>query len=41
MAKRYEVTDIQWEIIKSYLGNIPKKTGHPVLRGVRKKISVK
>ena len=29
MARRYEVTDTQWEIIKSYLGNTPKKTGRP------------
>lgn len=29
MAKQYEVTDTQWEIIKSYLGNISKKTGRP------------
>ena len=29
MARRYEVTDTQWEIIKPYLGNTPKKTGRP------------
>lgn len=29
MARRYEVTDTQWEIIESYLGNTPKKTGRP------------
>ena len=26
MARRYEIDDAQWEKIKPYLGNTPKKT---------------
>ena len=29
MARRYEIDDVQWEKIKPYLGNTPKKTGRP------------
>lgn len=29
MARRYEVTDEQWEVLKVYLGNTPKRTGRP------------
>ena len=29
MARRYEIYDAQWEKIKPYLGNTPKKTGRP------------
>ena len=29
MARRYEIDDAQWEKIKLYLGNTPKKTGRP------------
>ena len=29
MARRYEIDDAQWEKIKPYLGNTPKKTGRP------------
>ena len=29
MARRYEIDDAQWEKIKPYPGNTPKKTGRP------------
>lgn len=29
MSRRYEVTDEQWEVLKTYLGNSPKQTGRP------------
>ena len=29
MARRYEIDDAQWEKIRPYLGNTPKKTGRP------------
>ena len=29
MARRYEIDDVQWEKIKPFLGNTPKKTGRP------------
>ena len=29
MARRYEIDDAQWEKIKPFLGNTPKKTGRP------------
>lgn len=29
MARRYEIDDAQWEQIKPFLGNTPKKTGRP------------
>lgn len=29
MARRYEIEDKQWEQVKPYLGNTPKKTGRP------------
>ena len=29
MARRYEIDDAQWERIKPFLGNTPKKTGRP------------
>ena len=29
MARRYEVTDEQWEVLQTYFGNSPKQTGRP------------
>ena len=29
MAKRYEVTDEQWEVLQTCFGNSPKQTGRP------------
>ena len=29
MARRYEVTDEQWEVSQTYFGNSPKQTGRP------------
>ena len=29
MARRYEIDDAQWEKIRPYLGNTPKKNGRP------------
>lgn len=39
MARRYEIDDAQWEKIKPFLGNTPKKTGRPhALRKARLQI---
>lgn len=27
MSRRYEVSDEQWEVLKTYLGNFSKQTG--------------